>query len=85
MGNDRTAFGAHLPDFGGCATAGDTIAEALRAAEELLAIRLEELAERGEPAPAPGRVKDYMNREEYAGHVWAWVSVDPVTRPVGLS
>jgi len=44
-------FGVFFPDLDGCVSAGDTIDEAARNAEEVLALHLEGMAEEGEPIP----------------------------------
>ena len=47
-------FIVEAPDLPGLATEGATIDEALAAAQEAVALYLEELHRRGEPPPQPG-------------------------------
>jgi len=51
-------FGVSFPDFPGCVTAGKTLEEARRMAEEALALHIEGMAEDGEPIPEPSTIDD---------------------------
>ncbi len=53
----KGGFGVFFPDLPGCTSAGDTLAEATRNAEEALAGWIEVTAEHGEPIPAPSAVE----------------------------
>ncbi len=61
-------FGVSFPDFPGCITAGKTLDEAHRFAEEALALHLEGMIEDGEVLPEPSTldaiVADPANRKE---------------------
>lgn len=51
-GGSEPGFGVFFPDLPGCASAGDTIDEAARNAEEALTLHLHGMAEDGDPIPA---------------------------------
>ena len=53
----RDGFGVFFPDLPGCTSAGDSVAEATRNAEEALAGWIEVTAEHGEPIPAPSAIE----------------------------
>lgn len=53
-------FGVDFPDFPGCVSAGSTLDEARRMAEEALRFHVEGLHEDGEPLPGPSRLEDVM-------------------------
>jgi predicted RNase H-like HicB family nuclease len=53
-------FGVSFPDFPGCVSAGDTLDEARRAAEEALALHVEGMIEDGEALPAPSSMEQVM-------------------------
>ena len=63
-------FGVDFPDFPGCVTAGATLDEARRLAEEALRFHVEGLREDGDAIPEPSRLEDVMadpeNREAVA-------------------
>lgn len=46
-------YSAYVPDLSGCIAAGDTREETEALIQEALAFHIEDLAERGEPVPAP--------------------------------
>ncbi len=46
-------YGVDFPDFPGCVTAGDTVAETLALAEEVLEFHVEGMLEHGEDIPGP--------------------------------
>lgn len=46
-------FGVSFPDFRGCISAGDTLAEAAALAQEALVAHIELMIEDGEPVPEP--------------------------------
>jgi predicted RNase H-like HicB family nuclease len=56
----KSDFGVDFPDFPGCVTAGSTIEEARRLAEEALQLHVEGMAEDGEPLPAPSSLDAVM-------------------------
>jgi len=57
----ETAIGIWFPDLPGCFSAGDSVEEALRNAEEALALYAESLAEEGRSLPAPRSISALRN------------------------
>jgi predicted RNase H-like HicB family nuclease len=49
-------YGVSFPDFPGCITAGSTLEEAWRLAEEVLAFHIDGMRSGGEPIPEPSTV-----------------------------
>ena len=72
----NSCFGVTVPDIPGCFSAGDTLEEALRNAEEATHSHLEILAEEGELAPVPLAVDNHLENPDYLGGIWAYVDVD---------
>lgn len=52
----RRSYGVFFPDLPGCVSAGATIQEAARKAEEALALHLEGMVEEGETVPEPSEL-----------------------------
>ena len=50
---EEPGYSVFFPDLPGCASAGDTVEEAARNAEEALSLHLAGLIEEGEPVPRP--------------------------------
>lgn len=57
-------FGVSFPDFPGCVTAGSTLDEARRMAEEALALHIRGMVEDGEAVPAPSTLDQVMADDE---------------------
>jgi predicted RNase H-like HicB family nuclease len=70
------AYGIQVPDLPGCFSAGDTMDEAIANAKEAVAFHIEGLLDAGEKIPAPQGVEVHSGNPDYAGMVWALVSVD---------
>jgi predicted RNase H-like HicB family nuclease len=66
-GSEATAFGV-VP---GCFSAGDTLEEAVAAAEEAAATWIEAALEAGEIAPAPSSLEALHENPDYAGWTFA--------------
>lgn len=69
-------YGVTIPDLPGCFSAGNTIDEALAMAREAIELHLEGLIEDGSPVPKPGSIEAHQRNPDYAGGIWAMVSVD---------
>ena len=67
-------FGVSFPDFPGCVTAGSTLDEAGRMAEEALAAHVQGLLEDGEPIPEPMPL-DEAQAHEFAEGAVAFIVV----------
>jgi predicted RNase H-like HicB family nuclease len=67
---DRTSdFGVSFPDFPGCVTAGKTLEEARRMAEEALELHIAGMAEDGEAIPEPSTIDDVAGDPNLKGAV----------------
>jgi predicted RNase H-like HicB family nuclease len=76
-----TAIGIWFPDLPGCFSAGDDVDEALRNAEEALALYAEAEAKEGRRLPAPRLLSELKNDPGAAAdlrdHMVALVSLHP--------
>lgn len=66
-GTDTIAFGVVVPDLPGCFSAGDTLDEAIQAAEEAATAWLDAALDAGQAIPRPSRLDAFKDRPEYAG------------------
>jgi predicted RNase H-like HicB family nuclease len=57
-------YGVSFPDFPGCVTAGTTLDEARREAEEALALHIDGMVEDGEAIPEPSSLEAVMAERE---------------------
>lgn len=69
-------YGVTVPDLPGCFSAGSTIEEALKNAQEAIACHIEGLMLDGEAVPMPGSIEAHKNNPDYADAIWAVVEVD---------
>ena len=77
-GDETQAFGLVVPDLPGCFSAGDTLDEALSNAEEAVVAWIDAMLDREEAIPQPSPIDSLrVAHPEFAGWVWAVVSVDP--------
>ncbi len=78
LGDEAQAFGVVVPDLPGCFPAGDTLDEALNNAEEAVVAWIDAMLDRDEAIPQPSLIDSLRAAHpEFAGWVWAVVSVDP--------
>jgi predicted RNase H-like HicB family nuclease len=70
------AYGVQVPDLPGCFSAGDTMDEAIANAAEAVAFHIEGLLDAGEKIPTPQSVDAHSANPDFAGMIWAVVSVD---------
>ncbi len=70
------AYGVQVPDLPGCFSAGDTMDEAITNAAEAVAFHIEGLLDAGESIPSPQGIETHFGNPDYAGMIWALVSVD---------
>jgi predicted RNase H-like HicB family nuclease len=75
-GDATHAFGVVVPDLPGCFSAGDTLDEAITNAEEAILLWIDQAMDEGRPIPAAGSVEQHQEDPDYAGWIWAVVSVD---------
>ena len=69
-------YGVTVPDLPGCYSAGATLDEALQEVVEAIECHLEGLLLDGEPFPSPQPIEIHQTNLDYAGGVWAFVTVD---------
>jgi predicted RNase H-like HicB family nuclease len=75
-GGKDHAFGVVVPDLPGCFSAGDTFEEALVNAQDAIVLHLEELASQGVEIVMPKGIDAHLDKREYRGWLWGFVSVD---------
>ncbi len=63
--NKPSAYGAFFPDFPGCVTVGNSLAELRVMAEEALAFHIEGMVEDSEAVPSPSSLNDVLRSEDY--------------------
>ena len=76
-GNKTEAFGVVVPDLPGCFSAGDTLDEALTAAEEAAAAWIDATLDAGGAIPAPSNLDKLRDNREYAGWTFGVITLDP--------
>ena len=77
-GSDATAWGVVVPDLPGCFSAGDTLEEAMIAAEDAITGWIETALDDGQDIPAPSHIEALRAAHpEFAEWLWALVKVDP--------
>jgi predicted RNase H-like HicB family nuclease len=75
-GTSEHALGVAVPDLPGCFSAGDTLDEAIDNAREAVELWLETVIDDGGAVPEPRTIAEHQANPEFAGWVWAVVSVD---------
>ena len=78
-GDADHAFGVVVPDLPGCFSAGDTLDEAIDNAREAIELWLETVIDDGGAVPEARPIAAHQAKPEFAGWVWAVVSVDLAT------
>ncbi|MBN8905215.1 MAG: type II toxin-antitoxin system HicB family antitoxin [Rhodospirillales bacterium] len=76
-GTATTAFGVVVPDLPGCFSAGDTLDEAMTAAEEAASAWIDAALDAGEAVPPPSSLDALRNDPAYAGWTFGVITVDP--------
>ncbi len=76
-GTDTAAYGVIVPDLPGCFSAGDTLDEALEAAEEAAAAWIDAALDAGEDIPAPASLEDLRRNSDYVNWIFGVINVDP--------
>jgi predicted RNase H-like HicB family nuclease len=69
-------FGVSVPDLPGCFSAGKTLDEALRMAQEAIESHLELLNEEDASLPVPSTIDSWRENPDFAGGTWAFVRID---------
>ncbi len=76
-GSDTTAFGVVVPDLPGCFSAGDTLDEALAAAEQAAAAWIDAALDDGQAVPVPGSLEAIGRNPDFAGWAFGVITLDP--------
>jgi len=74
--DSNSDYGVTVPDLSGCFSAGETVDEALQEVTEAIECHLEGLLMDGESIPVPHSIEYYQNDSDYAGGIWAVVTID---------
>jgi predicted RNase H-like HicB family nuclease len=75
LGDETHAFGVVVPDLPGCFSAGDTLDEAIDNAKEAIELWLETVIDDNGAVPEPGTIRQHQANAEFAGWVWAVVTI----------
>ena len=76
-GKKKTPFGVVVPDLPGCFSAGDTLDDAIANTEEAAAAWIDAMLDQDAKIPQPSALAQLQAMPEYAGWIWAVVSIDP--------
>jgi predicted RNase H-like HicB family nuclease len=76
-GTETTAFGVVVADLPGCFSAGDSLDEALTAAEEAAAAWIDAALDAGEAIPPPSSLEALRENPDYRGWAFAVITIDP--------
>lgn len=74
--DSNSDYGVTVPDLPGCFSAGGSFDDALQQVVEAIECHLEGLLLDGEPIPAPKPIEFHQSNPDYAGGIWAFVTVD---------
>lgn len=73
----KSDYGVTVPDLPGCFSAGATVDEAMAMAREAIELHLEQMVQDGEAIPSPKSVEHHRKNRDFAGAIFALVTVDP--------
>ena len=74
---ETTAFGVVVPDLPGCFSAGDSLDEAMGAAEEAAAAWIDATLDAGGIVPTPSSLQTVHADPAYSGWTFGVITVDP--------
>ena len=77
IGDDETAFGTAVPDLPGCFSAGDTLDEAIKNAEEAAYAWIEATLDAGGEIPQPSSLEAVKANPDFAGWTLGVIEIDP--------
>jgi predicted RNase H-like HicB family nuclease len=77
IGTETASYGVVVPDLPGCFSAGDTIDDAVTAAEEAAAGWIDATLDAGGTVPAASSIEALRARPDYVGWAFGVVAVDP--------
>jgi len=78
-------YGVSFPDFPGCITAGRTLDEASRMAQEALALHIQGMIEDGDPIPEPSKLDDIAKDVTEQGAIAFLVKAEPKDATVRIN
>ncbi|HWX37774.1 MAG TPA: type II toxin-antitoxin system HicB family antitoxin [Candidatus Sulfotelmatobacter sp.] len=82
----KSDIGVSFPDFPGCVTAGRSLEEARRKAEEALALHIRGMMEDGDAIPKPSTLDDIANDPARKGAIAFLVNAEPdVTERINIT
>jgi predicted RNase H-like HicB family nuclease len=76
-GTGTTAFGVVVPDLPGCFSAGDTLDDAMRGAEEAAAAWIDAALDGGVAIPDPSTLDAVQKDGAFRGWAFGVISLDP--------
>ena len=74
---EQSDYGVVIPDFPGCFSAGETLEEAIKGAEEAGLAWIDAALDAGETVPPPSSLEAIRNNPDYAGWILSVVTIDP--------
>jgi len=77
VGTADTAYRVVVPDLPGCFSAGETLDEAVMAAEEAASAWIDAALDAGLAIPAPSSLENLLGRPEFAGWSFGIIRIDP--------
>jgi len=77
IGTETASYGVVVPDLPGCFSAGDTIDDAVTAAEEAAAGWIDATLDAGGTVPAASSIEALRARPDYVGWAFGVVTVGP--------
>ncbi len=81
----KSDYGVSFPDFPGCITAGRTLDEASRMAEEALALHIRGMIEDGDAVPEPSKLDSIAKDVAKQGAIAFMVKVEPADATVRVN
>jgi predicted RNase H-like HicB family nuclease len=76
-GTGTSAFGVVVPDLPGCFSAGDSLDEAIFAAEEAATAWIDAALDAGESIPPPSGLDSIRNNPDFQGWLLGVIALDP--------
>jgi predicted RNase H-like HicB family nuclease len=74
---EESAYGVVVPDLPGCFSAGETLEEAIAAAEEAGLAWIDATLDAGDAVPMPSSLEAIRANPQYAGWILSVVTIDP--------
>jgi predicted RNase H-like HicB family nuclease len=76
-GDETTAYGVVIPDLPGCFSAGDSLDEAITAAEEAAAAWIDAALDAATPIPSPSPLAAIRAMPQFDGWTFGVITIDP--------